>query len=443
MSIINGLFAGRAGIGSHGSAIAVIGDNISNASTIGYKASRAEFEDLIAGGQATGKTIGSGSQLSSVTTDFSQGTLEFTSKPLDLAIDGNGFFVVANGESRFYTRAGNFSVNSAGIIVDQNGYAVLGFPENGTGALEMLNINSVTSTTTETSTVTMQGNLDAGAPAVDLDTLFGATRLTGGTLDTAVAGANGTAATTTYSDLAAPAAFQTVVDVIDSLGEAHTVTVFFYKDDSAANTWEIRSYVSSEQVDAAATLETGEPRLIGRTSITFPSSGSRPQPGTSDIAVTDIPWNNGSDQTQDIDVTFFPFTQFAANSNISAITQNGQGVGAVTSVNIEADGTIFALLDNGESTTIGVLGLVNFANPEGLKRVGSNLLARTNRSGEPVQGTPGSGTLGNVLSGSIELSTTDTAAEFVKLITLQRGFQANARIITSIDQLLNEIIQLA
>ena len=134
-SIINGLFAGRSGISSHGSAIAVVGDNISNASTIGYKAARAEFEDLIAGGQASGRVIGAGSSVSSINSIFQQGTLEFTSRPLDLAIDGNGFFAVADGSQRFYTRAGNFKIDSSGYIVNQNGLAVLGFPAGGSGAL--------------------------------------------------------------------------------------------------------------------------------------------------------------------------------------------------------------------------------------------------------------------------------------------------------------------
>jgi flagellar hook protein FlgE len=133
-SIVNGLFSARSGISSHGTAIAVIGDNISNASTIGYKNSVAQFADLVAGGQATGRIVGSGSTVNAIDSIFKQGTLEFTSRPLDLAVDGNGFFVVAKGEQRFYTRAGNFKVDTAGYIVTQDGLAVLGYPSDGTGA---------------------------------------------------------------------------------------------------------------------------------------------------------------------------------------------------------------------------------------------------------------------------------------------------------------------
>lgn len=438
MSIVNGLFAGRAGISSHGSAIAAVGDNISNSSTIGYKASRAEFNDLIAGGQTAGRTIGSGSQLAGVTSNFSQGTLEFTSRPLDLAIDGNGFFVVADGPQRFYTRAGNFRTDETGNLVDQNGYSVLGFPSNGTGALAPLNLNTAASSATTTSAVTISGNLDAGSTdAIVIGRLTG----TAPSLQATNAGTDGTANTLTFADLSDAAAFQTALDVVDSLGEAHTVTVFFFKNQASANSWTAAAYVNSEDVDPLTSLETGEPRFLGSSAMTFNADGSIASGNT--INATNIPWNNGSTTTGDIAFDFAQFTQFAANSNINSISQNGQGVGAVTSVSISGNGEIFALLDNGENTVIGTIGLANFANEEGLQRVGSNLLAQSNDSGEPIQGSPSSGTFGNIQSGSLELSTTDIATEFVKLITLQRGFQANSRIITSIDQLLNEIIQLA
>ncbi|MCB0353218.1 MAG: flagellar hook protein FlgE [Bdellovibrionales bacterium] len=450
MSIVNGLFAGRAGISAHGSAIAVVGDNISNASTLGYKASRAEFEDLIAGGQTSGRTIGSGSSLAGVTTVFNQGTLEFTNRPLDLAVDGNGFFVVANGSQRFYTRAGNFRIDSAGNIVDPNGFQVLGFPTTGNQVLQTLNINNVSSSTSATANVGISGNVNASSTGVDVDTLFDAGP-PAGPLVTADAGDTITAnSTVTYADLSDSSAFQTVVDVVDSLGVAHTVTVFFYKD-TTANTWQARAYVNSEDVDPAASTvdESGLPRLVGVANLVFTATGELDTDASDSLVLQggtagNLPWNNGSTSTANtIAVDFTNFTQFSASSNITSITQDGQSVGAVTSVSIESDGTIFALLDNGESTTLGTIGLVNFSNPEGLQRVGSNLLQQSNSSGEPITGKPGAGTFGAVQAGSLELSTTDIATEFVKLITLQRGFQASSRIITTINQLLNEVIQLA
>lgn len=431
-SIINGLFSGRAGIASHGLAIAVIGDNISNASTIGYKTSRAEFEDLIAGGQVSGKTVGSGSSTSGISTIFEQGTLEFTSRPLDLAIDGNGFFVVADGGERYYTRAGNFSVDSAGYIVDQNDFAVLGFPAGGSGALEPLNINSVSQSSVNSTDIDIAGNLDAGAAI-----------LSGGAGSIPVVSDVGVVtSTTTYAQLNGASEFSTVVDIFDTLGQKHTATFFFYH--TAANTYIARGYVNSEEVDPSGSA-TGLPRQIGTATLSFNSDGTRsntPALTSQDFLAT-IPWTNGSNQAEQIKITFAPFTQFSASSNILSITQDGQGVGAVTSVSVESDGQIFALLDNGQSSTIGTVGLVNFASPEKLNRLGNNLLQQSASSGEPIIGKPTSGTFGAISAGTIELSTVDIANEFVKIITLQRGFQANSRIITTINQLLNEIIQLA
>lgn len=429
-SIVNGLFAGRSGIASHGLAIAVVGDNISNASTIGYKASRAEFEDLIAGGNAPGKTIGSGSAIGSVSTSFEQGTLESTGRPLDLAVDGNGFFVVAKGEQRFYTRAGNFKVDSSGFIVNQGNMAVLGFPASGSGRLEPINVNSIEQSSVATTDVVIAGNIDRTAT----------------TINPATIPAPGTAVppTVTYSDLRAVASYSTVVDVFDSLGEAHTLTMYFYKTSDTAPQFTVRAYANNEDIDTTGTL-TGYPRQVGGDiSLSFGSDGQRtnsPALGTPDINAA-ITWNNGS-TAANVGITLDPFTSYSSANNILSITQDGKGIGAVTNINIQDNGTITALLSNGQSATIGTIGLVNFSNPSGLTRVGKNLLTQSPQSGEPIVGQPTSGTFGAVKSGSQELSTVDIASEFVRLITLQRGFQASSRIITTINQLLNEIIQLA
>lgn len=432
-SIVNGLFSGRSGISSHGAAIAVIGDNISNSSTIGFKASRAEFEDLIAGGQTSGKVIGTGSSISGVSTLFEQGTLEFTNRPLDLAIDGNGFFVVADGAQRYYTRAGNFKLNASGYIVDQNNYNVLGFPAGGSGALAPLNVNNVSQDSVATTAVTITANLDAGAETMDAADIPAAED---------AGDAPPSSETVTYADLNSVAEFSTVVEIFDSLGEAHTVTTFFFH--TGAGEYTANVYVNSEDVDPSGT-STGYPRLVGSATLTFDESGSRtnaPTPPAGDIEEA-IAWNNGSDGTAEVSFTYNPVTSFSAESNVLSISQDGKGIGSVTSISIEENGDIFALLSNGQSAVIGRLGLINFSNPEGLTRVGNNLLQQSASSGEPIVGRPQTGTLGSVQAGSIELSTVDIANEFVKIITLQRGFQANARIITSIDQLLNEIIQLA
>ncbi len=452
-SIVNGLFAGRAGLSAHGVAIAVIGDNIGNASTLGYKQARSEFADLVAGGQGSRVTVGSGSRVAASTTVFSQGTLEFTGKPLDLAIDGNGFFAVSDGSSRFYTRAGNFKIDPNGNIVTQDDKLVLGFPDGGSGALESLNVNTISQSGIGSTELTIAGNLNAGATAISAATIPQVTTASDAANRDGDSGTAGTQAAfdVTYADLNAVAEFSTSVEVFDSLGEKHTVTFFYFK--TASNTWQVRGYVNSEDVDGAATgawvPETGRPRLLvtsggsGSTTLAFNTDGSLSSPAVLPHISYVLPWNTGSDATQTLDVSFDPYTQYATNSSVISITQDGQGVGNVTSFQVDRDGTIFAILDNGQQSTIGQIGLVNFANPEALTRIGNNLYQQSTTSGEPVVGKPLSGTFGAVESGSVELSTVDIADQFVKLITLQRGFQANSRIITTINQLLNEIIQLA
>jgi flagellar hook protein FlgE len=431
-SIINGLFAGRSGISSHGTAIAVVGDNISNSSTIGFKAARAEFEDLIAGGQTAGRVVGSGSSVSAVSPIFEQGTLELTSRPLDLAIDGNGYFALANGAERFYTRAGNFKIDSAGFIVNPNGLAVLGFPAGGTGALEPINVNAIAQDSVATTEVALAGNLDAAAPV-----------LSGGAAAIpAVSPVGTTTSTTTYAELNAVADFSNTVQIFDSLGAKHSLTFFFFH--TSPTQYVVRGYVNSEEVDPTGTA-TGLPRLVGSADLNFNGDGTRANPpavGSADFDEVNINWT-GASADSTLSVTFSPYTQFSASSNVLSVTQDGQGIGTVTSLSIGKDGQVSALLDNGQSATIGTVGLVNFANPEGLVRTGKNLLQQSRDSGEPIVGRPTTGTFGAVQSGSVELSTVDIANEFVKLITLQRGFQANSRIITTINQLLNDIIQLA
>jgi flagellar hook protein FlgE len=442
-SIVNGLFSGRSGISSHGIAIAVIGDNIANASTIGYKTSRAEFSDLIAGGQTSGKVIGSGSQVSSVSTIFEQGTSEFTGRPLDLTVDGNGFFVLGEGQQRFYTRAGNFKLDESGNIVNQNGLNVLGFPSSGSGALEVLNVNQVSQDSVNTRNVTLAGNVDASADLV----AGGAASL----IDTGLAGVAPFTGADTYSDLSTnpAAALQTVVDVFDSLGAKHTMTLFFYHTDS--NEYSVRAYVNSTEVDAPPGSPNNLPRQVtiasgtnasGTFTLNFNGDGTIDTTTSDSILDMSIQFNNGSDPSL-INVDLSNFTQYSGSSSIGSIVQDGKGVGTVTSLSVEGNGDIFAILSNGQTSIIGTVGLVNFANPEGLVRIGDQLLQQAPASGEPIVGHPDSGTLGAIAAGTVELSTVDIANEFVKLITLQRGFQANSRIITTINQLLNDIIQLA
>ena len=418
-TIIEGLFAGRAGIQSHGAAISVLSDNIANANTVGYKASRAEFVDLLAGnlsGQGSATAVGSGSSVSKVTQLFNQGSFEYTGRGLDVGIDGNGFFIVQGGDgSRLYTRAGNFQVDEDGFLLNQNGDKVLGFAANGSGGLESLNINKVATSTTPTSQATITGNLNSATSVASIP-----------------------AAGATWAQLNSAASFSTFVDVYDSLGESHTASVLFFK--TGSGTWTANAYVDGSEINGGVG---GLPSLVGSTNaLTFDANGARVVPiPASDFTAT-LNWSNGA-SASNIDFSFNPFTQFSTSSNISSITQNGSGSGAVSSFSIEEDGTLFALLDNGETATVGQIGMAIFANSEGLRRAGNSCYSESVSSGQPVIGTPDTGRFGALESGALELSTSDIASDFIKLISYQRGFQGSSRIITKIDDLLNEIISLA
>ncbi len=428
-SIINGLFAGRSGIASHGMAISVAGDNISNANTLGFKMSRASFEDIMAGEGVLGKQVGSGSQIGAVQTVFEQGTLEFTGRPLDLGISGNGFFILANGLDRTYTRAGDFKIDSSGFITNQNGLAVLGFPADGSGALEPINVNKIEQASISTNEVNIAGNVNSSSTTVDI----GSIPDPGPAIPPVV----------TYADLNQFAEYSTVVDVFDSLGESHAVSLMFFH--TGANEFTVRAYVNNEDVDPVASLtEAGYPRFLGEKVLTFGGNGQRNPAfaaGIPDLTVV-VDWNNGADQSV-TDLNFNPMTQYAAASNILSVSQDGKGIGSVNSISIGQDGRVSALLTNGQTSVIGSIALANFSNPEGLLRLGKNELGVSVASGDALYGKPSTGTFGAIKAGTVELSTVDIASEFVRIITLQRGFQASTRIITTINQLLNDVIQLA
>ena len=410
------LFAGRAGIQAHGIGISVLSDNISNANSTAYKASRADFLDLVAGFGGGGRTVGSGSDVKRVTQIFNQGSFEFTGRNLDVAIDGEGFFVVQDSVGQqLYTRAGNLSVDSDGNVLDQNGNFILGFPTGGAGGLEGLNVNERTNNSVDTNQVTITGNLDASSD------IIGAVP--------AVPGSS-------FADLNNAAAFSTFVDVFDSLGGSHTVTVYFFH--TGSNQWQVNAYVDAGDVGGAV----GDPALIGGVTMGFDATGQKNLPVALPDFTANATWSNGSNAGA-IDFNLAPFSQFSSPSNIESINQDGTGGGSVVSFNIDNDGSLFAQLDNGQRAQVGTIALVNFSNKEGLRRLGTGLYADTNDSGEPVVGTPSVGRFGALVGGTLELSTSDISGDFIKLISFQRGFQGSARLITNVDDLLNEIINLA
>lgn len=423
-SIINGLFSGRSGIQAHGTAISVLADNIANQNTIGFKSGRADFVDLLAGslGGGSGAIVtGSGSAVKQITRVLTQGTFEFTGRGLDLGIDGNGFLMVQDNVGvTYYTRAGNLSVDPDGNLLDQNGFSVMGYAADGSGALTQLNVTERVANDIASSEIGVTGNLDARSD------------ITGAALP----GSN------TYAALNAADAFSTNVNVFDTLGGNHNLRVSFFK--TAAQTWEAGIYVDGGDLEPAAHAGAvaGEAYLIGTIPLEFGANGQLLDPADSIEDIGPITWNNGAAaSTFEIDLS--RFTQFATNSSLESLSQNGTGSGSVVGYTVTRNGDLIAQLDNGQTSRVGTLALATFSNNEGLTRVGNSLFSASADSGEPIIGIPGVGTFGLIESGALELSTADMAADFIKLISLQRGFQGSSRIIGSISDLLNEVVNLA
>jgi flagellar hook protein FlgE len=429
-SIVDGLFAGRSGIQSQGTGIAVLADNISNSNTTGFKQSRADFADLLAGNLSGGQSVvtGSGSSVVSVTPVLTQGTLEFTGRGLDTAVDGNGYFVVQDQASgqRFYSRAGNFKIDTDGNLLNQNGFRVLGFPSSGAGGLQALNVNDRSQSSIQTTEVSIGGNLESDKPTT-----------TPPTVD-----ANNE---TTFKDVSDAASYSTFLDVFDSLGAKHTVTLYYFHTvqgtGSTDSEWQVQAYVDGGDIVGGTA---GKAHKIGETgtSLKFDSSGTRPGTLPDSDMEAQPAWVGGA-SVGDINFSFQPYTQFSTPSSVDNLSQDGTGSGNVVGFSIEPSGQLFAQLDNGQTAVVGTVALATFANPEGLRRSGGSLFAETSTSGAPVVGQPGTGTFGNLQSGALELSNADIAADFIKLISLQRGFQGSSRIITNINDLLNEVINLA
>ncbi|MFN8389003.1 MAG: flagellar hook protein FlgE [Bdellovibrionota bacterium] len=428
-SIVDGLFAGRAGIQSQGTGIAVLADNISNSNTTGFKQSRADFADLLAGNLSGGQAVvtGSGSSVNSITPILTQGTFEFTGRGLDTAIDGNGFFIVQDAASgqRFYSRAGNFKIDTQGNLLNQNGFQVMGFPSNGAGGLQALNVNTRSQSSVQTNEVTIGGNLNASS-------------LQATSPQTTVGGQ------ATFNALSTAANFSTFVNAFDSLGGQHTITMYYFRQPSTATgpVWTVQAYADSNEITNGTP---GSGTLIGQFDMQFDQSGNRtttPTSATPDFTASNIAWNSGA-APGNIRFLMAPYTQFASSSAVANISQDGTGSGNVVGFSVEPSGSLFAQLDNGQTASVGTIALATFANSEGLRRSGGSVFSETTSSGAPVVGQPGTGTFGNLQSGALELSNSDIAADFIKLISLQRGFQGSSRIITNINDLLNEVINLA
>lgn len=421
MRLESALYTSREGIGAHGSAIAAIGDNISNVNTPGFKEQRVEFANLVADGISGGTTAvtestGSGVKVSMVRSLHTPGAIEPTGRALDAAIDGEGFFVVGSADTPRYTRAGNFSIDASGNLVSGNGSQVLGFtvtdgvPGTTLGAINMLNFDS---NATPTSTAAIAGNLNS----------------------TSVVG-TAPANPATFTELAAASSYVTGLDVVDSLGATHAITLSFTK--TAPNTYTTQAYIDGADVGGVA----GTPTLLGSVDIAFNATGTIDEANKAAAQIVMTPAYAGGAAAGNITLNLGDFTQYAATSTLGTVTQNGLQSSSLANYEFEDSGNVVAVLSNGERVTIANLALATFNNTDGLQKQGDNIFVASGAAGTADIGSAGTEARGSIQGNALERSTVDLANSFTSLVLMQRGYQANSRIMGTVDQMLDQAISL-
>jgi flagellar hook protein FlgE len=430
--MLTSLFTGVSGMNANGMSLSVIGDNIANMNTIGFKSSRVSFGDVLSqslAGASGSSQIGRGVLVRSVDPTFTQGSFESTANGLDLAIDGDGFFIVNDSSSRYYTRAGQFSLDKEGNIVNPDNLVMQGYLAdingNISGTLGDLTIGSAQSPANATTTADVAVNLDAVAtvPAAAF-TLDG----NGDGTDNDPANFNSSSTMTVY----------------DSQGGPHEVSLYYEK--TAANAWTVH-FIHQDPADANLLVEAGTQNLTfdqngalvddnSGTAIdfTFGATVLAPQPVTFDFGTGtgETPAGTGLDGS----------SQFSADFSVVRLSQNGYGAGFLKSVAVSEDGVITGIFTNGQTRQIGQIALAKFVAPTELTKAGRNLFAESFDSGQPIVGAAGTSGIGRTLSNALELSNVDLAEEFVRMITAQRGFQANSRVITTTDEMISELVNL-
>jgi flagellar hook protein FlgE len=434
MALTGALFAGVSGINSNGNAMNIIGDNIANANTIGFKSSRAVFFDLLSA-DVGGTKIGVGSRLASSDRLFVQGGVETTNSATDMAIQGHGLFILKDAQGgTFYSRAGEFSVDKNGNLANPAGLAVQGLKldanGNPTSGLTNIVINQVVVSPAATSEIDLAANLDATA-----------------TTPTAAMPADAAGTEDTPANWFAGSNFSTVITVYDSLGQGHDLTYLFRKT-GTPNQWDYRVVANADEITGGTAGDLQQVDAAGGQLVFNPDGtlqlSSTSGTSTTVTAIGPIDWADGANpQTiSAANVVFTGTTQFALPSSASQIKQDGSQSGILKGINIGNDGVITGQFTSGVNQPLFRIALGDFANPKGLEHVGNSLYSESPDSGPVLVGSPGDGSFGTVLSGSLELSTVDLATEFVKMVTTQRGFQASSRTITVTDTLLEEVANL-
>jgi flagellar hook protein FlgE len=388
--MLRSMFSSISGLRAHQTMMDVTGNNIANVNTTGYKSAQTLFQDTLsqllqgagAPGTALGGTnpaqVGLGSRVAAITTTFTQGASQTTGRSTDLMISGDGFFVVNKSGQQLYTRAGAFSFDAQGNLVTQDGAFVQGWP----------GVNGVIDTTGAVSGI----------------------RLPLGTLLPPVATTTATATGNLPADAATGTVLTTTIPTYDAVGNELTLTVAFTK--------------TANPGEWSATLDRPGSATVNVAAFTAP-----PAPG----AATTI---------GGVEVDLSGLTMFAGTSSAALTAQDGSEVGTLQAFTVGNDGTLVGVFSNGLRQDLGRVAIAAFNNPQGLEKVGGSAFRDTVNSGVAQIGTPGTGARGTLQGGSLEMSNVDLSSEFTNLIISQRGFQANSRVITASDELLQDLVNM-
>ena len=418
----------------------VTGHNIANASTTGFKKSRAEFSDVYAvsfGGTSKNAT-GSGVRLSSVTQQFKQGNIDFTDSNLDLAMSGEGFFTLSDGGNMMYSRAGAFSVDKDGFVVNSHGQTLQAYDvDQNTGLVSNftprdLQLNTGANPASATTRIDANLNLDAGTTPVD-NVAYPALDIND---------------PNSYN-------FSTTTTIFDSLGVQHEATLYFRRDNDYAsvpvNNWEATMVLTDTD---------GTVQMADTETVEFASDGSLLSTGDIDFldGAPDANANSAAamfvagagawtPSTGAATITAFPLnlagtTQFGANSTVNSLSQDGFTTGTLSGLSVDPTGVVFARYTNGQAQSLGAVAVARFSNPNGMQQLGDTNWAQSFESGAPLSGQAGSGTFGLVQSGALESSNVDISKQLVNMIIAQRDFQANAKMISTEDQITQTIINI-
>jgi len=420
--LFTGLYAGRESLITNGAALATTSDNIANSNTVGFKESRIEFANLLAEGQGglynPDTAAGNGPMIAgSKVAHSSQGAIDPTARQLDFAIQGQGYFILNDASSSaYYTRAGNFSSDADGNIISNNGENLMGFTEASPDTLVALNTSDISGQASATSTISITGNLNASDEIQ-------------GDPDTAPA---------TFAALSAASDFSTSVEVVDSLGEKRDVIVHFFHTgiDAGGQTWVAQAYVDAAEVGGVE----GTPQFLNQVQMAMTTDGVQAEGAETLLEVTPA-WGNGA-AAGAFSFDLSNFSAFSTQSSVSAVSVDGTVPGNVTGFSLGADGTVGATLDSGETAVIGTLALAKFVNPDGLEKVGSNRFAQGADTGELTVAAAGSDGLGETRNGALESSSVDLSKEFVNVVRYQRGYQAGSKVITTMDEIINQTLNL-